>query len=149
MAVLSNPLDACDTIHINDDYTNKIVIAKRGNCTFAKKVLNIQKANGAAAIIVDFDAHRDYPFYLSMSGDGIIDLSEIKIPSSLIAHKDGSIIFDSIEKKLHTVIADVYLSDHPIALLNLFSLQSSDAFYSNTITTIKNALETFENMTKP
>jgi len=90
--LLAQPLDACLPLAIATpatDFTNKIVVAKRGNCIFIDKARNVQKAGGLGLIIVDNAEGTSYsgtlPF--SMSGDGMQDVS---IPSVFLFAKEGN-----------------------------------------------------------
>lgn len=62
-----------------------IIIVKRGDCSFVKKVRNIERAGGQAGIVID-DKAEDVQ-YVIMSDDGTG--SGIRIPSMLIGKEDG------------------------------------------------------------
>ncbi len=80
--VPSKPIDACEPLVGN--YENTIVLAKRGSCDFAKKVLNIQNGGGIAAVIYN---HKDNKVVL-MTADRSYR-SQIKIPAIFIGLSDG------------------------------------------------------------
>lgn len=62
-----------------------IIVVKRGDCSFVKKVRNIERAGGQAGIVID-DKTEDVQ-YVIMSDDGTG--SGIRIPSMLIGKEDG------------------------------------------------------------
>ena len=87
----TNPL-GCDTFGEFDFNYNQrkseiipIIIVQRGECSFVKKVWNIEWAGGKAGIVVD-DKMEDVQ-YVIMSDDGTG--SGIRIPSMLIGKSDG------------------------------------------------------------
>ena len=71
-----------------------IIVVKIGECSFVKKVRNIEWAGGKAGIVVD-DKIEDIQ-YIIMSDDGTG--SGIRIPSMLIGRSDGANLIDFIMK---------------------------------------------------
>ncbi len=63
-----------------------IIIVERGNCSFVRKVRNIEHAGGLAAVVVD--KKMEDVEYVIMSDDGTG--SGIRIPSMLIGKNDGN-----------------------------------------------------------
>lgn len=85
--------DGCGdfTIDINGDgdpdaSPSPIVMVERGNCSFVKKVRNVEHAGGALAVIIDNKAG-EIVEQVIMVDDGTG--SSIKIPSMLISKADG------------------------------------------------------------
>ncbi len=54
---LANPLDACDKVHMSGETEKSdipvILLAKRGNCTFATKAFNAGNLGAAALVLID------------------------------------------------------------------------------------------------
>ena len=71
-----------------------IILVKRGECSFVKKVRNIERAGGKAGVVVD-DKMEDVQ-YVIMSDDGTG--SGIRIPSMLIGRSDGQLLIDWLMK---------------------------------------------------
>ena len=68
-----------------------ILMIDRGNCSFAKKVRNVEDAGAKVALIVNRDDGSDINMIV-MSDDGTG--KDLTIPALLISHKDGQIIKD-------------------------------------------------------
>ena len=62
-----------------------IILVKRGECSFVKKIWNIERVGGKVGIVVD-DKIEDVQ-YVIMSDDGTG--SGIRIPSMLVGRSDG------------------------------------------------------------
>ena len=71
-----------------------VILVKRGDCSFVKKVRNIERAGGQAGIVID-DKTEDVQ-YVIMSDDGTG--SGIRIPSMLIGKEDGKRLVNYMEK---------------------------------------------------
>lgn len=85
--------DGCHSFRINitgegdpDAYPSPIVLVERGNCSFVKKVRNVEHAGGSMAVIID-NKKGEIVEKVIMVDDGTG--SGIKIPSMLISKKDG------------------------------------------------------------
>ncbi len=72
----------------NDIYSIPIVMADRGDCSFVKKVLNIESKGGHVAIVVDSTDEDVTNIVMAEDGHG----SLVTIPSLLISKKDGNIL---------------------------------------------------------
>lgn len=60
--VQENTMLGCDArSHTEDYYTNKILMVRRGNCTFLEKALNAHKWNASGLIIVNNEDRLDHP----------------------------------------------------------------------------------------
>jgi len=108
--LLAEPLDACTQLSYNasTDLTNKIIVAKRGNCIFIDKTRNIQKAGALGLIIIDNTPESSYSstVLFSMSGDGVQD---VKIPSVFLFSKEGNELLWEMRGKPDMV---VYMGDN-------------------------------------
>ena len=89
--------------------TGAIALIERGDCAFATKVNNAQKA-GAAGVVIYQTAGRDYPF-------APLGLVETGIPAAMIGNRDGLDLKSSLLSK----------PDMPVTLDP--SLQAVDAEY--------------------
>jgi hypothetical protein len=88
----SNPMqDACTPFppaQFNTT-TNRIVVARRGNCMFVDKARHVQNAGGIGLIVIDNTDETSYstsPMF-AMSGDGTAD--QITIPALFLFGKEG------------------------------------------------------------
>jgi hypothetical protein len=77
-----------DSLSIVDE--SPIVMIDRGNCTFTKKVQNVENAGGHIALIVNNEDSN--PEHTIMSDDG--NGKSITIPAVLISKNDGQILKD-------------------------------------------------------
>ncbi len=52
---MASPYEACRPLRVDNtaNYTGRIVVATRGNCSFVEKALYAQRAGAAAIIIVN------------------------------------------------------------------------------------------------
>ncbi|XP_059055204.1 ER degradation-enhancing alpha-mannosidase-like protein 3 isoform X2 [Achroia grisella] len=87
------PLDACTTVLNTIEVEGKYAIAKRGQCTFAQKVRNMQAAGVKLAIIIDNipDSTHESTALFAMSGDGKDD---IEIPAVFLFSQEGQYLLD-------------------------------------------------------
>lgn len=82
------PADACSAIQNPADIQGLFAVAKRGQCTFAQKVRNMQSAGATLAILLDNipDSTHENTALFAMSGDGKDDIS---IPAVFLFTKEG------------------------------------------------------------
>jgi hypothetical protein len=94
---LANPLMACSEIKLPPHDSNKdgsiIVITKRGECPFAKKAFNAQRAGASLLMYVD-NAIEDVTKVLPFKDPTFID--QIKIPSILLDQASGEKIIENL-----------------------------------------------------
>ena len=92
------PLDACTPIENKKEVEGKFGIAKRGQCTFAQKVRNMQAAGVSLAIILDNipDSTHESTALFAMSGDGKDD---ILIPAVFLFSQEGRFLTDAFLAK--------------------------------------------------
>ncbi|CAH0578191.1 unnamed protein product [Chrysodeixis includens] len=92
------PIDACSPIENKQEVEGKFGIAKRGHCTFAQKVRNMQTAGVALAIILDNvpDSTHESTALFAMSGDGKDD---IDIPAVFLFSQEGQYLTEAFESK--------------------------------------------------
>jgi hypothetical protein len=70
-------------------------LVDRGECTFATKVRNIERAGGSLAVIIDSSNENIRNVIVSDDGTG----AGIRIPSMLISKKDGEILKEFLTKQ--------------------------------------------------
>ncbi|KAM3968804.1 ER degradation enhancer, mannosidase alpha-like 2 [Aphomia sociella] len=97
------PLDACSVILNNGDVEGKFGIAKRGQCTFAQKVRNMQAAGVKLAVIIDNvpDSTYENTALFAMSGDGKDD---IKIPAVFLFSQEGQYLLEMYNAKPDLIV---------------------------------------------
>lgn len=91
------PTDACSEILNSDDVQGMFGITRRGQCTFAQKVRNLQNAGAKLAIILDNvpDSTNENTALFAMSGDGKDD---IEIPAVFLFSKEGDYLIAALHK---------------------------------------------------
>ncbi|XP_049885459.1 ER degradation-enhancing alpha-mannosidase-like protein 3 [Pectinophora gossypiella] len=91
-----DPLDACSPIQNSQDVKDKFAIAKRGQCTFAQKVRNMQAAGAKLAIVLDnvADSTHENTALFAMSGDGKDD---IEIPAVFLFSQEGAYLTNALK----------------------------------------------------
>ncbi|KAL4717586.1 hypothetical protein ACJJTC_000735 [Scirpophaga incertulas] len=90
------PEHACSDIENQYQVKDTFTLAKRGECTFAQKVRNLQKAGAKLAIIIDNIPDTTYQStsLFAMSGDGKDD---IEIPAVFLFSQEGKYLIDAIQ----------------------------------------------------
>lgn len=98
-----NPIDACSPIENKQEVAGKFGIAKRGQCTFAQKVRNMQTAGVTLAIILDNvpDSTHESTALFAMSGDG---KDEIDIPAVFLFSQEGRYLTEAFEAKPDLIV---------------------------------------------
>ena len=85
--------DGCSkfTNKIGDNEESPIVLVERGNCSFVKKVREVEHAGGKMAIVID-EVDNESMDSIIMVDDGTGN--GIKIPSVMINKKEGDILLN-------------------------------------------------------
>jgi hypothetical protein len=81
--------DICEAILNSEELNQKIVLIRRGACTFVSKILKAQEAGALAVIMVNNVAGEP----ITMGGEGAED---IVIPSIMVSQTDGEAIIDAL-----------------------------------------------------
>lgn len=84
----TDPNDGCGNITNGAQLNGKIVLVKRGNCSFVEKVKNVQNEGALAVVVVNNTAGA----LIAMTGND----SSITIPSIMIGINDGNSIIDAV-----------------------------------------------------
>lgn len=83
--------NGCQDALNQDDLSGKIVLIRRGVCTFAVKVLNAQRAGAIAVIIVNNASG-------SPTAMGVGD-DEIEIPAIMVSREDGELLINILKNQ--------------------------------------------------
>ncbi|KAJ2954390.1 hypothetical protein O0L34_g2653 [Tuta absoluta] len=91
---LADPSHACEPL--TNKFDGQFAIAKRGQCTFAQKVRNIQAAGAKLAVVLDNIPESTYEntALFAMSGDGKDD---IQIPAVFLFTLEGNFLTEAFE----------------------------------------------------
>ncbi|XP_077302414.1 ER degradation enhancer, mannosidase alpha-like 2 isoform X2 [Arctopsyche grandis] len=101
--VHAKPAKVCGALQDASIYREKIVIAERGECTFADKVRRLQNAHAVGVIIVDNvvgSTHSTTPLFV-MSGDGVNDVT---IPAVFLFYDDSNTLKAKFAKNPNIII---------------------------------------------
>ncbi|KAG8132806.1 hypothetical protein E2320_010625 [Naja naja] len=95
---VSKPYNGCSEIINPEALKEKIALMQRGQCMFAEKARNIQKAGAIGGIVIDDNegSSSDTAPLFQMAGDGK-NTDDITIPMLFLFNKEGNIILDAIQ----------------------------------------------------
>ncbi|NXR26707.1 EDEM3 protein, partial [Cinclus mexicanus] len=93
------PYNGCSEITNPEAVREKIALMQRGQCMFAEKARNIQKAGAIGGIVIDDNegSSSDTAPLFQMAGDGK-NTDDITIPMLFLFNKEGNIILDAIRE---------------------------------------------------
>ncbi|XP_040466410.1 ER degradation-enhancing alpha-mannosidase-like protein 3 isoform X1 [Falco naumanni] len=93
------PYNGCSEITNPEAVKEKIALMQRGQCMFAEKARNIQKAGAIGGIVIDDNegSSSDTAPLFQMAGDGK-NTDDITIPMLFLFNKEGNIILDAIQE---------------------------------------------------
>ncbi|NXQ40146.1 EDEM3 protein, partial [Catharus fuscescens] len=93
------PYNGCSEITNPEAVKEKIALMQRGQCMFAEKARNIQKAGAIGGIVIDDNegSSSDTAPLFQMAGDGK-NTDDITIPMLFLFNKEGNIILDAIRE---------------------------------------------------
>jgi signal peptide peptidase-like protein 2B len=122
--VKANPWQACSPLVGN--YSGKVVLAERGNCTFVEKALNIQNSGAILVVIKNTENAIE-----SMGGDDAE--AAVVLPCFMISSVDG----DTLHSSSYQLLVSVYLYKRPnfdmavvILMLMAVGIVSGAAYWS-------------------
>ena len=84
-----------------ETFPTKIIIARRGNCTFVNKVRNAERAGASLLVVVDSRNENVTNVIMGDDGTG----TGIRIPSMLIGKTDGEMLIDFASKKMGATLS--------------------------------------------
>ncbi|CAM5163436.1 unnamed protein product [Eretmochelys imbricata] len=111
--VLSEPYQACAAITNREAVQGKVALAQRGECMFAAKARNLQKAGALGVIFIDNaeGSCSEKMVLFQMVGDG--STSDIVIPLVFLFQKEGQVLLDALAQHCNV---DVLLATKPMFL---------------------------------
>ncbi|XP_029473471.1 ER degradation-enhancing alpha-mannosidase-like protein 3 [Rhinatrema bivittatum] len=106
---VGEPYNGCSEITNPGTIKGRIALIQRGQCMFAEKARNIQKAGAVGGIVIDDNegSSSDTAPLFQMAGDGK-NTDDITIPMLFLFNKEGRIILDAIREYREV---EVLLSD--------------------------------------
>jgi hypothetical protein len=111
--VIADPLDGCSPLQpIPQTYANKIVLVKRGVCTFVNKAKRVQEARGLGMLV--WNGPSDEFHHMSDDGTG----KHIRIRSAMIMHQEAEKIYNYLLSNISSVKA--YMGYCPILSFNYY-----------------------------
>ncbi|XP_030061482.1 ER degradation-enhancing alpha-mannosidase-like protein 3 [Microcaecilia unicolor] len=103
------PDNGCSEMTNPDVIKGRIALIQRGECMFAEKARNIQKAGAVGGIVIDDNegSSSDTAPLFQMAGDGK-NTDDIIIPMLFLFNKEGKIILDAIKeyKEVEVLLSD-------------------------------------------
>ncbi|KAG8430603.1 hypothetical protein GDO86_020319 [Hymenochirus boettgeri] len=109
LVATTDPYSGCSDITNSIAVKGKIALMQRGQCMFAEKARNAQKAGSIGGIVIDDNegSSSDTAPLFQMAGDGK-NTDDITIPMLFLFSKEGNIILDAIHEYQQV---EVLLSD--------------------------------------
>nr|XP_015211811.1 PREDICTED: ER degradation-enhancing alpha-mannosidase-like protein 3 isoform X1 [Lepisosteus oculatus] len=106
---LSEPYSGCSELSNAAVVAGHIALLQRGQCMFAEKARNIQKAGAIGGIVIDDNegSSSDTAPLFQMAGDGR-STDDITIPLLFLFHKEGNIVLEALREYREV---EVLLSD--------------------------------------
>uniref|UniRef100_A0A4W3JLK4 alpha-1,2-Mannosidase n=1 Tax=Callorhinchus milii TaxID=7868 RepID=A0A4W3JLK4_CALMI len=103
------PYNACSEVTNPGSVKGKIALMQRGQCMFAEKARNAQKAGAIGGIVMDDNeaSSSDTAPLFQMAGDGR-NTEDVTIPMLFLFNKEGNIILDAMQEYQEV---EVLLSD--------------------------------------
>ena len=89
--IRAEPLLACSALQNVDEVRDGIVVVKRGDCTFQKKVIEAEYANARAMIVINENGR---PFALESDPESAAGHPPVTIPSVMVGPTDGTYLLD-------------------------------------------------------
>ena len=137
MHFLADDEDACKEFPADyklnrTDDLSPFMIAKRGGCSFVRKVFNMENKGVAVAIIIDNRAELIDEILMSDDGTG----AGIRIPSMLIGNKDGEKLLawfkdaNQTEKESLVLMSEFVMPSHDIVDFDFWFTSSSDRAFN-------------------
>nr|XP_033772037.1 ER degradation-enhancing alpha-mannosidase-like protein 3 isoform X2 [Geotrypetes seraphini] len=103
------PYNGCLEITNSDVIKGRIALIQRGQCMFAEKARNIQKAGAVGGIVIDDNegSSSDTAPLFQMAGDGK-NTDDVTIPMLFLFNKEGKILLDAIKefKEVEVLLSD-------------------------------------------
>ena len=84
-----------------ETFPTKIILARRGTCTFVNKVRNAERAGASLLVVVDSRVENITNVIMGDDGTG----TGIRIPSMLIGKSDGEMLIEFAKQKLGATLS--------------------------------------------
>jgi len=84
-----------------ETFPTKIILARRGQCTFVNKVRNAERAGASLLVVVDSRVENITNVIMGDDGTG----TGIRIPAMLIGKTDGEILIEFAKQKLGATLS--------------------------------------------
>ena len=84
-----------------ETFPTKILVARRGNCSFVNKVRNAERAGASLLVVVDSRVENVTNVIMGDDGTG----TGIRIPSMLIGRTDGEMLIEFAKKRLGATLS--------------------------------------------
>nr|XP_020487770.1 ER degradation-enhancing alpha-mannosidase-like protein 3 isoform X1 [Labrus bergylta] len=106
---VAEPYSGCSEITNKEYVQGHIALLQRGQCMFAEKARNIQKAGAIGGIVIDDNegSSSDTAPLFQMAGDGR-NTEDVTLPILFLFHKEGNILLESLKEYREV---EVLLSD--------------------------------------
>ncbi|KAI5610446.1 ER degradation-enhancing alpha-mannosidase-like protein 3 isoform X1 [Silurus asotus] len=96
---LAEPYSGCAELSNGEFVAGRIALLQRGQCMFAEKARNIQKAGAIGGIVIDDNegSSSDTAPLFQMAGDGR-STDDIALPVLFLFHKEGNILLEALKE---------------------------------------------------
>ncbi|KAF4072634.1 hypothetical protein AMELA_G00265300 [Ameiurus melas] len=96
---LAEPYSGCTDLSNAEFVAGRIALLQRGQCMFAEKARNIQKAGAIGGIVIDDNegSSSDTAPLFQMAGDGR-STGEVTLPLLFLFHKEGNILLEALKE---------------------------------------------------
>ncbi|KAM7011838.1 ER degradation-enhancing alpha-mannosidase-like protein 3 isoform 1-T1 [Tautogolabrus adspersus] len=107
--IVAEPYSGCSEITNKEYVQGHIALLQRGQCMFAEKARNIQKAGAIGGIVIDDNegSSSDTAPLFQMAGDGR-NTEDVTLPILFLFHKEGNILLEALKEYREV---EVLLSD--------------------------------------
>uniref|UniRef100_A0AAR2LD28 alpha-1,2-Mannosidase n=1 Tax=Pygocentrus nattereri TaxID=42514 RepID=A0AAR2LD28_PYGNA len=95
----SKPYTGCSELSNAEFVAGRIALLQRGQCMFAEKARNIQKAGAIGGIVIDDNegSSSDTAPLFQMAGDGR-STDDVTLPLLFLFHKEGNILLEALKE---------------------------------------------------
>ncbi|XP_062854894.1 ER degradation-enhancing alpha-mannosidase-like protein 3 isoform X2 [Trichomycterus rosablanca] len=96
--MVAEPYTGCSELSNADYVAGRIALLQRGQCMFAEKARNIQKAGAIGGIVIDDNegSSSDTAPLFQMAGDGR-STDDVTLPVLFLFHKEGNILLEALK----------------------------------------------------
>ena len=94
--VITDPLDACQSLKNAHELVGNIALIERGDCSFLTKVIAVEAAGAIGAIVTDLSKDMTNDYYIEMIHDE--SKREANIPAGYLLGSNGRMIINRLQK---------------------------------------------------